>query len=175
MRPELSAHDRGQASFGARLRLMRSVYLVFVALAIASVVAAQPSAEWTRVKTLSPGTEVRVSVVKSKTVVGRLQTVSDNSLSINTGGGSVSLESSRILRVSVRTKARRARSVWIGLAIGAGGGAALGGAAASVCAKGICRGHGAALVAGGTGGGAAIGALIGAAVAHEGWREVFRK
>ncbi|MGD0497136.1 MAG: hypothetical protein ABSC23_01745 [Bryobacteraceae bacterium] len=155
---------------------MRNIDRALIALLVtAAVAAAQPAGGWTSVKALSSGADVRVSVAKSKTVSGRLESVSDTSLTINPGNGLQSIDREQITQVSVKTKARRMRSMWIGLAVGAGAGAVLGGAAASECSKGICSGHGAALIAGGIGGGALVGALIGAAVSHGGWREIYKQ
>lgn len=152
--------------------MRRALTVLLVAVATST---AQSFAGWSNVQALAPGTEIRVALAQSNAVSGKLESVTDSSLVVNSGSGSHMIERQSVIRLSVKTKARRGRSIWIGLAVGAGGGAALGGAAASTCSHGICGGHGAALVAGGTAGGAALGALIGAAVSHAGWRDVYRQ
>jgi hypothetical protein len=155
---------------------LRSMVRTLTALLVAVAASAAPSpADWSSVQALAPGTVVRVSVAKSNVVSGKLERVTETSLVVNSGSASRSIERQTIIRLSVRTKARRRRSMLIGLALGAGGGAALGGAAAAVCSNSLCGGHGAALVAGGIAGAAVIGALIGAAVSHAGWRVVYRQ
>ena len=144
-------------------------------LLIAVGSAAQSPADWSRVQALGSGTEVRIALAKSNAISGKVENVTDSSLTINPGNGPQSIDRQMVVRVAVKTKARRKRSMWIGLAIGAGGGAALGGAAASTCSGSICGGHGAALVGAGTAGGAIIGALIGLAVSHGGWSEIYRQ
>jgi hypothetical protein len=144
-------------------------------LLIATSSAAQSVADWSKVQSLSSGTEVRIGLANSNSVSGKMEGVTGESLTINSGSGPQSIDRQKVIRVSVKTKARRKRSTWIGLAIGAGGGAAFGGSAASSCSGNICGGHGAALIAGGAAGGAIVGALIGAAVSHGGWHEIYRQ
>lgn len=158
----------------AKLRSMGRT-LTALLVAVAGFSAAQSLAGWSSVQALAPGTELRVALAKPNAVSGKLESVTETALVINSGSSSRTIEWQGIIRVSVRTKARRRRSVLIGMAVGAGGGAALGGAAASACSHNICGGHGAALVTGGIAGGAVLGALIGAAVSHAGWRDVYRQ
>ena len=147
-----------------------------VMLVMVATSAAQSSeTNWSNVKTLSSGTEVRITTAKSNSVTGKLESVNDTSLTINPGRGPQSIDRQQVTRVAVRTKARRKRAMLIGLAVGAAGGAAFGGAAASSCSHNICGGYGAALIAGAAAGGAILGAVIGAAVSHGAWREVYRQ
>ncbi len=142
-------------------------------LSLAASLTAQ--SDWTHVQSLAAGTKIRIEVANSKPISGNLQSVSETSITIDPGGGARSIDQPQVSRVSVRTPARRKRSIVIGLSIGAAAGAGLGGAAAAACQNNICGGHGAAEVAGGAAGGGLIGALIGAAVSHGGWREVYRR
>jgi hypothetical protein len=155
---------------------MRNVRRALIAVLVTVVTgAAQPPAGWSSIMSLSSGTRVRIATAESKTVTGELESVTDSSLTVNPGRGPQSIDRRLVMRVSVRTKARRKRSIAIGLAVGAGGGAAIGGAAASSCSGNICGGHGAAFIAGGAAGAAIVGGLIGAAVSHGGWREIYRQ
>ena len=137
--------------------------------------AQSPATSWANVEAVSSGTEVRIAIAGSNAVNGKLESVTDTSLTVNPGSGPQSIDRQQVKRVSIKTKARRQRSTLIGLAIGAGGGVALGGAAASGCSGSICGGHGGAIIAVATAGGALLGALIGAAVSHGGWREIYRQ
>jgi len=153
---------------------MRNVQGALVALLVAAAIsAAQPPGDWSGVQALASGTEVRVAIAQSSAVAGKLENETGTTLTLNPGSGSRSIDRQQLTRIWVKTKARRKRSTFIGLAVGAGGGAAFGGAAASSCSGNICGGHGAALIAGAAAGGAIVGALIGTAVSHGGWREVY--
>lgn len=134
-----------------------------------------PARDWAGVEALSPGMEVRVRLATSGAVDGKLESVTETALMVNSAKGRRSIDRQQVTRVSVRTKARRKRSLLIGLAVGAAGGVAFGGAAAAICQGSLCGGHGVALVAGSAVGAAIIGSLIGAAVSHAGWREVYRQ
>jgi hypothetical protein len=144
-------------------------------LAAAAICAAQAADSWSKVEALAPRTEVRIAIAKSRSVTGSLERVTDANLTVNAGGRARTIDRPQITRVLVRTPPRRKRSALIGLAIGAGGGAALGGGLAAACVGKLCGGHGAEFVAGGAAGGAIIGVLIGAAVSHAGWREAYRQ
>jgi hypothetical protein len=153
---------------------MRKVHSALVALLVAAATsAAQPPAGWSSVQGLPAGTEVRIAMAQSTAVSGKLENVTGTSLTLDPGSGPRSIDRQQVTRVSVKTMARRKRSTFIGLAVGAGGGAAFGGAAASSCSGNICGGHGAAVIAAAAAAGAIIGALIGAAVSHDGWRDVY--
>ena len=156
---------------------MRSVCCLLTTLLITTTLSAgrSPARDWAGVEALAPGTQVRVRLATSGAIDGRLESATETALIVNSGKVRHSLDRQQITRVSVRTKARRKRSLLIGLAVGAAGGAAFGGVAAAVCEGTLCGGHGAALVAGSIVGAALIGSLIGAAVSHGGWREVYRQ
>ena len=158
-----------------RLCFMRNVRRALTALlVVAATSTAQSPAGWSSVKTLSPGTEVRIAIAKSNAINGKLESVTDNSITVNPGSGPQSIDRQQVTRVSVKTKARRMRSILIGLAVGAGGGAAFGGGVSSSLGS-FNGGHGAEIVTGGAAGGAILGALIGAAISHGGWREIYRQ
>jgi len=58
-------------------------------------------------------------------VTGKLESVTDNSVSVNGGKGPQAIEREQITQVSVRTNTST-RNALIGLAVGAGGGAVAG-------------------------------------------------
>jgi hypothetical protein len=158
---------------------MRNVHRALLALiATAATCAAQSPGGWTSVQALSSGTEVRLAIAKSNAVSGKLESATDNSLTINPGGSPQSFQRQQITRVLVKTEARRKRSTWIGLSVGAGSAAAIEGAIALSCG-GFCTdartSHKAAFIGGGIALGAAVGALFGAALSRGGWREIYRQ
>lgn len=156
---------------------MRSACCALTTLLMTAVISAgrPPAEDWAGVMALSAGTEVRIALVRSGAIDGRLESATEMALVVNSGKIRRSIDRQQVVRVSIRTRARRKRSLLIGLAVGAAGGAAFGGVAAAICEGTLCGGYGAAFVAGAAAGGAIIGSLIGAAVSHRGWREVYRQ
>ena len=153
------------------LKLIRaaSVFGLFLAAAVPS-----PAQSWNNVKALSMGREVRI-VAGSRTISGPVQSVTDDSLVVNSGKGQEMFTRQEVTRVSVRTPGRRGRHVLIGAVIGGAAGAALGGVVAGACSGSICGGYGPAVVGGYGGAGALVGTLVGAAIPTGGWREVYRQ
>jgi hypothetical protein len=146
-----------------------------VLLLLVATVAAQTSASnWNAVRALPAGTDVRIRT-GSRTVSGRIDRISDDTLVLNSERGQEVFKPQEVARVSVRGGSHRRRNVLIGLGIGAGGGLALGAAAAGTCSGTICGGHGPAVVAGVAGAGALVGTLIGAVIPTGGWREIYKK
>ena len=133
------------------------------------------AAAWNNLPSLAGAAEVRVQLSGSHAVRGRVQNVTADSLTMDSGSGQQTFTRQQIIRVSVKQKARRERNAILGLAIGAGLGGALGGATASECSGSLCGGYGAAAIGSGIGAGAAVGAIIGALVPAGGWREVYRQ
>jgi hypothetical protein len=119
---------------------------------------------------------VRVSV-HSRTIRGQVQNVNDDTLTVNSGKGQEMFARQDVARVSVKKRGHRGRNVLIGLAVGAGAGAAIGAATNTTGCKGSCifqlsKGEAAGLGAVVLGG---IGALVGAAIPTGGWQDVYNK
>jgi outer membrane lipoprotein SlyB len=150
-------------------KVARVLTLLFVTSAISA--AQSPATDWVSVKALSSGTEVRIAIAKSHAITGKLESVTNTSLTVN----AQSIDRQQVTRVSVRSKARRKRSTLIGLSVGAAGGAIFGGVLAAACSDNLCGGHGGAIVGSSIAAGAIVGTLIGAAVSHGGWREIYRQ
>jgi hypothetical protein len=148
-----------------------------VLLALTLTAAAQaPAQDWSSAKALPVGTEVRISA-GSRTVSGQIQSVTDDALTVNSGKGQEMFARQEIARVSVRKRGHRGRNALIGLAVGAGAGAAIGAATDTTGCKGSCifqvsKGEAAGVGAAVFG---AIGALVGAVIPTGGWREVYKK
>ncbi len=139
-----------------------------------SAVLPRGKADWSNVTALAGASEVRVELSGSRPVRGKVQSVTDDSLTIDSGSGQETFMRQQIVRVSVNQKGHRRRNAIVGLALGAGLGGALGGTAAGECSGSICGGHGGAAIAAGIGAGAAVGAAIGAMLPAGGWREIYR-
>jgi hypothetical protein len=151
---------------------------VAVLLAFALAAAAQsPAQNWDNIKALAVGTLVRIAV-GSRTVDGNLQNVSDDSLAVNSGKGQEMFTRQEVVRVSVKKKDHRRRNALIGLGIGAGVGAVLGGAASCNSGGGfpcIAKPSEGTLVGIGAFGVGAVGALVGVLLPTGGWRKVSKQ
>ena len=152
--------------------LRAAAYLFLSALAAA---AQSPAQDWSAVKALAAGTSVRVSS-GSHTINGQVQSVTDESLSIDSGKKQQTLDRQEVLRVSVKKTAHRGRNTLIGLGAGVAIRATVGAASHKDC-TGFCifyttRGQDAgigALVFG------VVGTAAGALIPTGGWREVYKR
>jgi hypothetical protein len=151
---------------------------VVAVLLVFALAAAQSSAQnWNSVKTLPVGTTIRISV-GSRTVGGEVQSVTDDSLAVNSGKGQEMFTRQVITLVSMKKKGHRLRNSMIGLGIGTGAGIGigLGVGHANDCSSGFLCGIDTA--AGGALGGAiglVGGAVVGALIPTGGWREVYKQ
>jgi hypothetical protein len=144
------------------------------ALLAACVLVAEPAPDWSAVKALAAGSEVRVETPAGK-LTGLVQGVNDGAITLLSGKGAQTAMQSDVTRVAVKKPSRRKRNTLIGLALGASFGLVDG--SASTCNSsnfnGSCPSQGAldaagALVFGG------LGAAVGAVIPTGGWREVYR-
>ena len=157
------------------MSLTRALCLSAVSSLFALGLAAQ-TPDWNNVKSIAPATQILIARAGSSAVRGELQSVSDDSISINASSGQQSVPRGQVARLSVRKKGNRGRHALIGLVIGAGAGAVVGAASYSSC-NGFCiinpsRG---ALAGAGAAVGGLLGAGVGALLPSGGWREVYRQ
>ena len=158
--------------------MIKLARVVAVLLVFALAAAAQsPAQNWNSVKTLPVGTTIRISV-GSRTVGGDVQSVTDDSLTVNSGKGQEMFTRQEITLVSIKMKGHRLRNSMIGLGIGTGAGIGigLGVGHANDCSSGFLCGIDTA--AGGALGGAiglVGGAVVGALIPAGGWRDVYKK
>jgi hypothetical protein len=148
-----------------------------LALLATTAVAQKKAGDWNTVKAISTGTDVRVTT-GSRTASGKIDRVTDDTLTMTSGKGSEMFSRQDVARVSVGKKGHRRRNALIGLGIGtgAGTGIGLGIGHANDCGTGwfcgLNTGIGGALGGAiGLVGGTAIGALI----PTGGWRDVYEK
>ena len=76
---------------------------------------AQP---WDALRELKPGDRVKISDAQGRDRTGSFMAFTPDSISLETGNGSVAIQRPEVRRVQVRSNARRARNIAIGAAIG---------------------------------------------------------
>src|SRR5690349_1967615 len=106
---------------------MSAAQALAAALLVPAILAAQPS-DWTKVKSLAAGAEVRVEANGTRTQ-GRLQSTTDESMVVRTKSGDEMIARAQVTLVAEKKRSRRKKHALIGLGIGAAAGGALGGAA----------------------------------------------
>jgi hypothetical protein len=105
------------------MRLYRWVaFGIFVSMS--SLLPAQ-SADWAVVKQLAPGQKVKLVTTEDKSLVGIVQSVSDDAIRI---GKDRSVQKPDVRSVLLRSPGRRGRHALIGLGVGAGAGVGFGAA-----------------------------------------------
>lgn len=158
------------------MRKLTRLIMALLAFALAAT-AQSPAQNWNSVKTLPVGTTIRISV-GSRIVNGDVQSVTDDSLAVNSGRGQEMFMRQEVTRVAVKKKGHRLRNSMIGLGIGTGAGIGigLGVGHANDCRSGFLCGIDTA--AGGAVGGAiglVGGTIVGALLPTGGWREVYKQ
>lgn len=142
-------------------------------LAFAATLAAA-DANWTSVKSLTVGGEIKVSSADGKSFQGQVQSVTDESLVILAANTQQSLPRAQVLKVSTKGESHRKRNTLIGLGIGAGTGLGIGAGVDHGCVPRGCfysNDIGKAVF---TPLGALIGTVIGVAWPTGTWHEVYR-
>jgi hypothetical protein len=148
------------------------IITLMIALAITPAVALAAES-WNNVRTLVPGTEVRLEASDQNAARGRLASVTDDSVVLTTAKGQQTFARQQIVRISLRKDSHRARNALIGAGIGAGAGLGVGLAAGRcsqfcIVSPGLIRGALAAT-------GAVVGAIVGVVLPTGGWKEVYKK
>jgi len=139
-----------------------------LAIAFAAGIAAAQSPDWAAVKGIAKDIEVRVSSSDGKSMRGKFQSASDDSLILAASNAEQTVARAQIKRVSTKKKNHRLRNTLIGAGIGGGTGAAIG--ASTKDDEGFFAIAEEVLAPSG----AAFGALIGALIPTGGWRDVYR-
>jgi hypothetical protein len=141
-------------------------------LVAALTLAGETTGTWNNVRMLAVGTEVRVEVSGSSVMRGRLGSVTDNSVVLNTGKGQETVGRQQVVRISKKESGHRGRHALVGAGIGAGIGLGVGFAVTNcshncIVSPGAIRGVGAAF-------GAVVGGVLGAVLPGGGWSQVYR-
>lgn len=106
---------------------MSKIILLCFALLISVVPAlAQPADDWENLTHIRPGRTITVVKRNLAQITGDLVTATDSSVTVRSGGTEQTIPRPDVLRLSVREGKKRVRNLLIGLAAGAGGGAAIG-------------------------------------------------
>ena len=136
--------------------------------------------DWANVRSLAAGTNIRVYLTSSGNENGKIVSVADDAVVVDTGKGTQTIARNSIARLSAR-KTHRVRNALIGAGIGAGVGLGIGvGIDSSVFNSPLCptsnagcsvARHGKEIGAAGFG---ILGALIGALIPGGGWQDIYR-
>jgi len=121
----------------ARNRLTISIALVASLLVSSTLSAAQETKgtkatqaaathDWSRLNTVTSGSKLAVKLKNGKTVEGKLSSVSDTVLSLSVKNKPVDVKREDVLSVYQVSKKSATKATLIGLAVGAGAGAAIG-------------------------------------------------
>jgi hypothetical protein len=152
------------------------VWLAAMFVLIASLAHAQTTfTDWSTVKALATGAEVRITT-SSRTVSGRILRTTDDSLVLGTGKSQEMFPQQDVKRVLLKGDSHRGRNSLIGLGVGAATGVIIGGATHRDCTS-FCFDYGsrgadmagAGILLGG------IGAAVGALIPTRSWLEVYLK
>jgi hypothetical protein len=147
--------------------------LGFLPLLALTAAAQTETTNWDSVRALIRTSEIRIIANQPKPIVGRLESTTDISLTLNPGSQLVGRAD--IASVSVKKNGHRLRNTFIGLGIGLGAGLAIGLATVSRCQGELC-GIAAAAGVGVIGGlGMISGTVVGVVWPTGGWREVYRR
>lgn len=118
-------------------RIAPFLVALFFSLAAAGQI---PTPNWESVKTIAPGTEVRIVTSGAKPVRGKVNSVTDNSLVIRHANSMESFPRAEVRSVFVKRERHRLRKVLIGAGVGTAAGLGVGGAAANNCSGIACGG-----------------------------------
>jgi hypothetical protein len=134
-------------------------------------------ANWDKLKSLSPGQEIRVVQNDAKSTSGNFRSVTDEAIVVSMASGEQTISRQSILRVSSKGKGHRKRNALIGAGIGAGAGAGIGAGmdatCTGVCATGFPKFHNLGIYVF-TPLGAIAGTIVGAVLPSGGWHEIYR-
>ena len=150
-----------------------SMGLVASLLLSSITLAAQGTAtnDWAALKSIAAGSKLSVNVKNGKAVNGKLNSVSDSTLSLSVKNGPVELRREDVLSIYQVTKKSSTKATLIGMGVGAGAGAGIGAAGASNDNNGFDKiDH--AVIAGLAVLGAGVGAMTGYLVGRGGSKRV---
>jgi small nuclear ribonucleoprotein (snRNP)-like protein len=147
--------------------------IVIGILLAAGIAAAQsPKSDWTNLKKVAAGEEIRVSMSDGKSFRGQLQSTTDESLIMVAASAQQTLARPQIAKIAIKGASHRTRNALIGLGVGAGGGLAIGAGVDHGCARCLFgRNLGKEIF---TPMGALVGLVVGVAWPTGGWHDVYR-
>jgi len=144
--------------------------IVGAAMVAALCKASPPSdrADWTNLRQLVQGEEIRVVLNDGKWFRARFETFSEEAMVVSVATGRETLARDNIFRVSTRGRPHVRRNIAIGMVVGAAAGA---GAVALACRHTDCTGP---VVGIGALFGIPVGALVGGVMPTGRWHDVYR-
>lgn len=111
-----------------KLFALVSAFAVALALAVPTTAQSRHSSgEWSAVQSLTPGTKIVVRTKDGDRLSGHFESADDQGLNFTRGGKRVTLTRDSVQRVQLSRGTSHLKGALIGLAIGAGAGAATGG------------------------------------------------
>ena len=146
------------------LTLIATIFSSTVAAGQGAKVSAQSSGDWSAINSVPSGDKLLVKLKNGQSVEGSLNSFSNDAVSLSVKGKSMDVKRDEVLSVYHVTGKSATKATLIGLAVGAGGGTAIGLAGSSGNSGGfdkIDHAVTAGLAVIGAGAGATIGYLIG--------------
>ena len=116
----------GSKRFTTGLVLVAAMLLSQLPPAASAQTAKAPTGDWAALKTVTSGSRLAVKLKNGKTVEGKAGGVSDAALSLSVGDKPVDLNRDDVLRVYRVGGGSAKKATLIGMAVGAGAGAAVG-------------------------------------------------
>ena len=108
-------------------RLNRVAVLLAVVLVLSVPLQAQTAInDWSRISSVAPGSKLKIKLKSGKTVEGNLNSVSESSISLATKNASQDIKREDVQTAHRVVKKSALPATMIGMAVGAGAGAALG-------------------------------------------------
>lgn len=136
-------------------------FLLILGLFSQSLAVFGQTGEWSRVRSLTAGTVVRVETRTGDRVEGPVSAVTDDQIAVAASAGTRTIGIADVRKVKLVEKASTGKGIAIGAAVGAGAGAAIAfGALASTGGSDDTNGFVAPIIAAGAGVGALIGGVL---------------
>lgn len=156
------------------MRSFRASLILALAIAALSSHLCAAQSEWSVVRQLTSGQELKVVLKEGGSRRGSFESANDSSIVVRSGNSEQTLSRDQVRRILLKSKGHRKRNALIGAGVGAGAGLGLGASIDNNCSSTsiVCTGNkGKAILTPVFG---LLGAGIGALIPSGGWREVYR-
>jgi hypothetical protein len=155
-----------------KLTLSSRTLILVPLLALVAAAGQDPPSNWSNVRMLTSGTEVRVIAAKAQAVSAKLESATDSTVVITAAAGQQTFDRAQIASISVKKNGHRFRNTLIGFAAGLVAGLGLGTAVGHNC-TGFWCGPGDVILGGIVG--VAGGTTAGAVWPTGGWRKIYQR
>ena len=148
-------------------------HLTLLLALLGPALCAQSKLDWTSVKNLPIGQEIRVTLGDGKAFRGQVQSVTEDTLAILAANTQQSLVRSEVKKIVTKGESHRGRNTLIGLGIGAGAGLGMGAGSDATCSPHCFLGNnvGKEIL---TPVGAVVGTIVGLVWPTGTWHEVYK-